>query len=98
MRALSGRLFLLGYTEGASDVFDTELLSGLRKFQKDNGLTGRMVADPATLQAVAQKTTELGNGANQLDNAYYKALDLCKQAAAQPQRYTSLADGSWRAA
>lgn len=98
VRALSGRLFLLGYTEGASDVFDTELLSGLRKFQKDNGLTGRMVADPATLQAVAQKTTELGNGANQLDNAYYKALDLCKQAAAQPQRYTSLADGSWRAA
>lgn len=98
VRALSGRLFLLGYTQGASDVFDTELLSGLRAFQKANGLTARMVADPATLRAVQTAADQLDNTQNMLDNAYYKALDLCKQAAAEPQRYVSLTDGSWRAA
>ena len=98
VRALSGRLFVLGYADSASDVFDTELLSSLRKFQKDNGLTARMVADPATLQAVQTAVSSLDNTQNMLDNAYYTALDLCRQAAAEPQRYVSLSDGSWRAA
>ncbi len=98
VRALSGRLYLLGYTAGVSDVFDTTLLSGLRAFQQDQGLTARLVANPQTLQAVQQAAQELDNSQTLLDDAYNTALSLCIEAAAQPQRYTSLADGSWMAA
>lgn len=98
VRALSGRLFLLGYVSGASDVFDTDLLSAVRRFQKDNGLQQRIIADQATLAAVSEKAAALDNGAQQIDKVYYTALDLCKQAAAQPARYTALPDGNWRAA
>lgn len=98
VRALSGRLFLLGYASGASDVFDTDLLSALRRFQKDNGLTQRIVADKETMEAVGTAITALGSGEQQIDKVYYTALDLCKQAAAQPARYQTTTNGGWRAA
>lgn len=98
VRALSGRLYLLGYGSGASDVFGTELLSALRAFQKDQGLPARVVADAPTLAAVNAAAQKLADGETMLDDAYNTALELCKQAAAEPLRYVSQADGSWRAA
>lgn len=98
VRALSGRLFLLGYASGASDVFDTDLLSALRRFQKDQGLTQRIVADKETMEAVNAAVAALDSGDQQIDKVYYTALDLCKQAAAQPARYQTTANGGWRAA
>lgn len=98
VRALSGRLFLLGYASGASDVFDTDLLSALRRFQKDKGLTQRIVADQETMEAVNAAVAALDSGEQQIDKVYYTALDLCKQAAAQPARYQAAANGGWRAA
>lgn len=98
VRALSGRLFLLGYASGASDVFDTDLLSALRRFQKDNGLTPRIVADKETMDAVNTAVAGLTGGTQQIDNVYYTALDLCKQAAAKPARYKTTANGGWKAA
>lgn len=98
VRALSGRLFLLGYAAGASDVFDTDLLSALRRFQKDSGLPQRMVADHQTMQAVDAAVQKLDTQTQLLDNVYYTALDLCKQAAARPARYVTKTDGNWRAA
>ena len=98
VRALSGRLFLLGYASGASDVFDTDLLDAVRRFQKDNGLTPRILADQATMDAVSQAAAALTSGEQQLDTVYYTALDLCKQAAAQPARYTTTGNGGWKAA
>lgn len=98
VRALSGRLFLLGYAEGASDVFDTDLLSALRRFQKESGLTPRVVADSQTIEAVNAAVQKLDTKTQLLDNVYYTALDLCKQAAARPARYTASPGGGWRAA
>lgn len=98
VRALSGRLFLLGYASGASDVFDTDLLSALRRFQKESGLPQRMVADRQTMEAVNRAVGKLSIGEQLLDHVYYTALDLCKQAAARPARYVAQAGGSWRAA
>lgn len=98
MRALSGRLFLLGYASGASDVFDTDLLSALRRFQKDKGLTQRIVADRDTMEAVNAAVAALDSGEQQIDKVYYTALDLCQEAAAQPARYQAAANGGWRSA
>ena len=98
VRALSGRLFLLGYASGASDVFDTDLLSALRRFQKEQGLTPRVVADRKTMEAVNAAVAKTTGGTQQLDNVYYTALDLCKQAAAKPARYQITVNGGWKAA
>lgn len=95
VRALSSRLFVLGYGASASDVFDTTLLSALRQYQKAKGLTPRVCADRDTLSALQQDMAVLTDGDYRLDTAYYTAVDLCRQAAAQPQRYKVRESGAW---
>ena len=79
-------------------MFDTDLLSALRRFQKEQGLTPRVVADRKTMEAVNAAVAKTTGGTQQLDNVYYTALDLCKQAAAKPARYQTTVNGGWKAA
>ena len=50
------------------------------------------------MEAVNAAVAALDSGEQQIDKVYYTALDLCKQAAAQPARYQAAANGGWRAA
>ena len=99
VRALSGRLFLLDYSMSQSDVFDTELLSAVRRFRRDEmGCAPTLYADDKLIEAVNEKVSEITGGDYVLDTVYYTALALCREAAAQPARYIARADGTWRAA
>lgn len=98
VRALSGRLFLLGFGQGATDTFDTTMLDALRQFQKAQGMSQRIVADADTLNAVNTAVSKLNVNGAMLDNAYAKALQLCREAAAKPQRYVATSDGNWKMA
>ena len=99
VQALSGRLYLLGYMDKIQDIFDTAMLSALRKFQTDEGLTAGISAGSKTFEKLETKINELkaiGEGTG--DSCYDTALELCKKAAAEPIRYTSMSDGSFIAA
>lgn len=99
VQALSGRLYLLGYMDNIQDTFDTTMLAALREFQTDEGLTAGISAGEKTFEKLEAKINELksfGNGTG--DICYDTALELCEQAATQPIRYTSLSDGSFKAA
>ena len=99
VHALSGRLYLLGYMDTVQDTFDTNMLAALREFQEDEGLTAGISAGTSTLEKLEIRINELkavGEGTG--DDCYDTALELCKKAALQPIRYTSLSDGSFEAA
>lgn len=99
VHALSGRLYLLGYMDTVQTTFDTNMLSALRQFQTDEGLTAGISAGSKTFEKLETKINELkaiGEGTG--DSCYDTALELCKKAAAEPIRYTSLSDGSFKAA
>lgn len=99
VQALSGRLYLLGYMDNIQSTFDTTMLAALRQFQTDEGLTAGVSAGTKTFEKLEATINELkafGDGTG--DACYDTALELCKKAAQQPIRYTSISDGSFKAA
>lgn len=97
VRALTERLHALGYLASPGAVFDTTVLNALRRFQRDAGRTPMLVADPATLEALASACALSAGQGLSIDDPYYDALTLCRAAAAQPARYQVTQTG-WKAA
>lgn len=81
VQAVSGRLYLLGYLDNITNIFDTEMLDAVRKFQKDNGINPAIVAGQATLEKIQEKINQLKNvGESSSDPFLDKALEICKNA------------------
>ncbi len=98
VQALSGRLYLLGYMDTIQDVFDTNMLSALRAFQKDEGLTTGIFAGQKTFEKLEEKINKLKNVGSSGDAVYDTAVEICQKAASEPLRYVSLSDGSYKVA
>ena len=95
--ALTERLHALGYLASPGAVFGTTVLNALRRFQRAAGRTPMLVADPATLEALASACALSAGQGLSIDDPYYDALTLCRAAAAQPARYQVTQTG-WKAA
>lgn len=97
-KAVCQRLHALGYLAEPTDVLDTLALGALRRFQTDAGLDTRLGADSDTLRALSAACQSAASNGRMIDDVYYTALDLCREAAEQPLRYRTQENGSWRAA
>lgn len=97
-RAVCQRLHALGYLMEPTDVLDTPALGALRRFQLDAGMDTRLGADQDTLRALDAACESAASHGRMIDDVYYTALALCREAAGQPLRYRAQADGSWCAA
>jgi carboxyl-terminal processing protease len=96
--ALSSRLMTLGYLYEETDTMDSDLLSAVRAYQADNDLPVLLCADEDTLSLLDEQVTDYASRGLVFDEAMTRALAEAIEAAAEPQRYISLADGSWEAA
>ena len=94
--AMTERLALFGLIDTATDTFDGDVLDAVTAFGESYGLEPALSAAPALLQALDDAVRALDGETCVLDDQLQTALDLCLLAAAEPQRYTALPDGSWK--
>lgn len=95
--AMTERLALLGLLPGATEVFDGQVLDAVSAFRASYALPADLYASPAMLSALDGAMRTLDGQTLLLDEQLYTAHEICRLAAAKPQQYVSLPDGSWRA-
>ena len=95
--AMTERLALLGLTGKASRVFDGDVLDAVTQFCASYDLAPALRATPEMLKALDEAMQTLDGQTYQIDDQLQTALNMCELAAAKPQRYTTLPDGTWKA-
>lgn len=93
--AMTERLVLLGLLDEATNTFDGDVLHAVQSFQESYEMEPELYASPETLQALDAAMQTLDGQTYELDEQLLTALEMCKLAAAEPQQYTALSDGSW---
>lgn len=94
--AMTERLALLGLLDEATDTFDSTVMTAVQSFLASYEMDEALYASPAMLQALDAAMQTLDGQTYQLDEQLNTALEICKLAAAKPQQYTALPDGSWK--
>lgn len=94
--AMTERLQLLGLIGEATSTFDGEVLDAVTAFIDSYELPGAVYASPEMLSALDDAISALSGRTYTLDIQLQSALEICRLAAAKPQQYTVLADGSWK--
>lgn len=74
VRALTERLVLLGYLAAPTDTFTTPVLSAVRAFQEDAGLTATIGAYPETLRALNETLQRAAEGDHYTDTQLTAAM------------------------
>lgn len=95
--AMTERLALLGLIDEARATFDGDTLDAVSSFLASYEMESALYASPEMLKALDGAMRTLDGQSYVLDNQLQTALEICKLAAAKPQRYTVKADGGWRA-
>ena len=93
--AMTERLVLLGLLDAATDTFDGTVLDAVSALRGSLGLGAGLYASPEVLAALDGAVQQLDGQSYMVDRQLEAALELCRQAAAEPQQYTALPDGSW---
>lgn len=94
--AMTERLALLGLLEEATDTFDGDVLDAVQSFLASQSMEPAQYASPAALEALDAAMQTLDGLSYTIDRQLEAAVDICKRAAAEPQQYTALPDGSWK--
>lgn len=94
--AMTERLALFGLIGEATDTFDGAVVDAVAAFCERYGLELALHASPEMLDALDEAVQLLDGQTHVLDDQLQAALEICKQAAEKPQRYTALPDGSWK--
>ena len=94
--AMTERLALLGLISGATDTYDSDVVNAVTTFRASYDMAPDLYASPEVLTALDDAMQTLDGRSYELDMQLQTALEICKLAAAKPQQYTSLADGSWK--
>lgn len=94
--AMTERLALFGLIGEATDTFDGAVVDAVAAFCERYGLDPALHASPEMLGALDEAVQLLDGQTHVLDDQLQAALEICKQAAEKPQRYTALPDGSWK--
>lgn len=93
--AMTERLAMLGLLEEATNTFDGDVLDAVQSFLTSYEMEPVQYASPDMLSALDAAMQTLDGQTYELDQQMQVALEICKQAAAEPQQYTALPDGSW---
>lgn len=94
--AMTERLAMFGLIDHATNTFDGAVLDAVTAFCEAYTMEADMYASPEMLAALEEAVRLLDGRTHKLDNQLQVALDLCMKAAAEPQKYTALPDGSWK--
>ena len=94
--AMTERLALFGLIGETTDTFDGAVVDAVAAFCERYGLEPALHASPEMLGALDEAVQLLDGQTHVLDDQLQAALEICKQAAEKPQRYTALPDGSWK--
>lgn len=94
--AMTERLVLLGLLDEATNTFDSSVMSAVQSFLASYEMESELYASPEMLQALDMAMQTLDGQTYELDEQLFTALEIGKLAAAEPQQYTALPDGSWK--
>lgn len=94
--AMTERLSLLGLIDGARSTFDGDTLDAVSAFRASYEMPPDLYASSGMLEALENAMWALDSQTYMLDEQLYLAQEICKLAAAKPQQYISLPDGSWK--
>lgn len=94
--ALTERLTLLGLLGEPTNTYDGNVADAVSAFRDTYEMEHGLYASPDVLFALDEAMQTLDGQTYVLDQQLRTALEICKLAAAKPQQYTSLADGSWK--
>lgn len=94
--AMTERLVLLGLLDEATNTFDSGVMHAVQSFLASYEMEPTLYASSEMLQALDAAMQTLDGETYQLDEQLLTALELGRLAAAEPQQYTALPDGSWK--
>lgn len=93
--AMTERLALLGLLDAPTDTVDSEVLDAISALRSSYEMEPGLYASPEVLAALNAAMQTLDGQSYTVDRQLEAAIEICKQAAAEPQQYTVLPDGSW---
>lgn len=95
--AMTERLALFGLIDEVTNTYDGDVVEAVTAFRESYEMDPELLyASPDMLQALDEAMQTLDGQTHVLDDQLQAALEICKQAAEKPQRYTALPDGSWK--
>ena len=94
--AMTERLVLLGLLDEPTNTFDGKVMDAVQSFLASYEMPSELYASPEMLEALDAAMQALNGQTYQLDEQLLAALEIGRQAAAEPQQYTALPDGSWK--
>ena len=94
--AMTERLALFGLIDEATDTFDGAVLDAVAAFRESYEMAPALYASPDMLLALDEAVQTLDGQTYLLDDQLQTALEICKLAEAEQQRYTPLPDGGWK--
>ena len=96
--AMTERLALFGLIDEPTNTYDADVVEAVTAFRESYELDPALLyASPDLLAALDDAVHTLDGERFVLDDQLQTALEICKLAAAKPQQYTALPDGSWQA-
>ena len=94
--AMTERLALFGLIDEPTNTYDADVVEAVTAFRESYELDPTLLyASPDLLTALDDAMHTLDGESYVLDDQLQIALEMCKLAAAKPQQYTALPDGSW---
>ena len=94
--AMTERLALFGLIDEPTNTYDADVVEAVAAFRESYELDPTLLyASPDLLTALDDAVHTLDGESYVLDDQLQVALEMCKLAAAKPQQYTALPDGSW---
>ena len=94
--AMTERLALFGLIDEPTNTYDADVVEAVTAFRESYELDPTLLyASPDLLTALDDAVHTLDGESYVLDDQLQVALEMCKLAAAKPQQYTALPDGSW---
>lgn len=94
--AMTERLALLGLLDEATNTFDGNVMDAVQSFLASYEMDPELYASSEMLEALDAAMQTLDGQTYELDEQLLTALEIGKLAAAEPQQYTALPDGSWK--
>lgn len=94
--AMTERLAMFGLIDHATNTFDGKVIDAMTAFAEAYSIKADMYASPEMLTSLEEAVKLLEGKTHKLDNQLQAALEICIKAAAEPQQYTTLPDGSWK--
>ena len=93
--AMTERLSLLGLLTEATGRYDGDVADAVASFRAAYDLPAALYASPEMLSALDEAVTALNGQTYLVDDQLQSALEMCRLAAAKPQKYIVKSDGSW---